>query len=76
MYVICTTKLFKYELEKLQRKDLIAPLGVDETAVWCNSFILVPKANGRVRFCLDLARLNQALIRSVHRGSTLGDIFP
>ena len=48
---------------------------MDETAEWCNSFVLVPKANGIVRFCLDLARLNQALIRPVHRGPTPNDIF-
>ena len=69
-------KLFKEELEKLQRQDIIAPLGMDETVEWCNSFILVPKANDKVRHCLDPARLNQALIRQVHRGPTLNDIFP
>ena len=52
------------------------PLGVDETAEWCNSFVLVPKANGKVRLCLDPARLNQALIRPIHRGPTLNDILP
>ena len=43
---------------------------------WCNSFVLVPKANGKVRLCLDPAWLNQALIRPIHRGSTLNDIVP
>ena len=43
---------------------------------WCNSFVLVPKPNGRVRLCLDPARLNQVLIRPVHRRPTLNDIFP
>ena len=56
--------------------DIITPLGVDETAEWCNSFVLVPKANSKVRLCLDLARLNQALIRPIHRGLTLNDILP
>ena len=41
-------KLFKEELACLQKMDIITPLGVDETAVWCNSFVLVPKANGKV----------------------------
>ena len=68
-------KLFK-ELEKFQRQDIITPLGMDETAKWCNSFILVPKANGKVRLCLDPARLNQVLIRPVHSGPTLNYIFP
>ena len=56
--------------------DIITPLGVDETAGQCNSFLLVPKANGKVRLCLDPVRLNQALIRPVYRGHTLNDILP
>ena len=51
------------------------PLGFDETAEWCN-FVLVPKANGKVRLCLDLVRLNQALIRPIHRGPMLNKYCP
>ena len=68
--------LFKEELDHLQRMDIITPLGVNETAEWCNSFVLVPKANGKARLCLDPAQLNQALIRPIHRGPTLNDILP
>ena len=51
--------------------------GMDETAEWCNSFVLVPKPNGKVRLCLDPVMLNQVLKRPVHRGPTLNDpIFP
>ena len=46
-------KLFKEELECLQELDITAPLGVDEMAEWCNSFVLVSKANGKVQLCLD-----------------------
>ena len=67
---------FKEELECLQKMDIITLLGVDEMAEWCNSFVLVPKANDKVRLCLDLARLNQALIRPIHRGPTLNNILP
>ena len=56
--------------------DIIMPLGIDETLEWCNSFVLVPKANCKVRLCMDPARLNQALIRPVHWGPTLNDILP
>ena len=42
---------------------------------WCDSFILIPKADGKVRLSLDLIRLNQTLIRPVHRGTALNDIF-
>ena len=40
-------KPFKEELEQLQKMDIITPLGVDEMVEWCNSFVLVPKANGK-----------------------------
>ena len=52
------------------------PLGVDEMAESCNCFVLIPKANVKVRLCLDLAWLNQALIWLIHRGPTLNDILP
>ena len=69
-------KPFKEELEHLQELDIIAPLEVDEMAEWCNSFVLVPKANGKVLLCLDPVQPNQALIRQIHRGPTLNDILP
>ena len=69
-------KPFKDELDWLQKLDIITPLGADKTAEWCNSFVLVSKAYGKVRLCLDPARLNQALIKPVHRGPTLNDILP
>ena len=68
-------KLFREELEWLQKMDIIAPLGVDDMAEWCNSFVLVPKVNGKVQLCLDPVWLNQALIRPIHRGLTLNDIL-
>ena len=68
-------KLFKEELKWLQELGIIAPLGVDETAEWCNNFVVVPKAKGKVWLCLDPAQLNQALIRLMHRGPTINDIL-
>ena len=67
-------KPFK-ELQRLQELDIIMPLGVDETAEWCISFVLVPKANGKVWLCLDPAGLNQALIGPIHRSPMLNDIL-
>ena len=49
---------------------------MDETAEGCNSFVLVPKSNGKVRLCPDPVRLNQAPITPMHRGPTLNDILP
>ena len=43
---------------------------------WCNSFVVVPKANSKVRLCLDPVQLNQVLLIPVHRGPTLNGILP
>ena len=69
-------KAFQEELERLQKLDIIAPLGVDESSEWCYIFMLEPNANGKVRLCLDPAHLSQALIRPIHRGPTLNHILP
>ena len=69
-------KPIKEELNRLQELDIITPLGVDEMVEWCNSIVVVPKANGKVQLCLDPAQLNQALIRPIHRGPTLNYILP
>ena len=39
-------------------------------------FCIGAKVNGKVRLCLDPARMNRALITLVHRGLTLNVIFP
>ena len=65
----------KEELDGLQKQQIIVLLNVDGTSEWCNSFFLVPKANGKARLYLDLARLNKVQIRPIHRGLTLNDIL-
>ena len=42
---------------------------------WCKSFILVSKANRKVRLYLDPAQLNKTLIRPIHRGPTPNDML-
>ena len=56
------------ELDQLQKQQIIVTQGVDETLEWCNSLLLVNKANGKVSLCLDP-------IRPVHRDPTLNDIL-
>ena len=48
---------------------------MDETVEWCNSLVLVPKANGKVSLYLDHTSPPQALIRLFHRGPIL-NILP
>ena len=40
-------KPLKEELKWIQKKQIIVQLCVDETSESCNSFVLVPKANGK-----------------------------
>ena len=58
------------DLERLQRQQIIVPLDIDLTSKWCNSIVLVLKANSKLRLCLDLTRLNKDLIRPIHRDQT------
>ena len=74
--VYALQKPLRKKLERLQQQDIIAPLGVDETAEWWNSFMLIPTPNGKVRLCLAPVRLNQVLIRLVHRKPTFNYTFP
>ena len=67
---------FKKRLEHLQQQDIIPALGIDETAKWCNSFLLVPELNGKVRLHLYPGSLTQLLIRLVCREPALNDKFP
>ena len=46
------------------------PLGVDETSEWCNSFVLVSKANGILKLCLDPLQL----ISSANKTGTQGTL--
>ena len=39
---------------------------VNEPTTWCAGMVVVPKANGKVRICVDLTRLNQSVRREKH----------
>ena len=66
----------KAELESMEAQGIIASLAVDEPSEWCNSFVCATKSNGSLRFCLDPARLNEAIIRPYHYTPTLEDVLP
>ena len=55
-------KPLKEELERLQKQQVVLPLGIDEALEWSKSFVLVVKVNGKGQLCMDLARLDKALI--------------
>ena len=60
-------------VRKLQEQRILTPLGVDKTAEWCNSFIIVSKPNGTVSLCFNPARLNKPLIWPVHKRPMLNN---
>ena len=39
---------------------------VDEPYLWCMGMVLVPKANGSVRICVDLNALNKNAMREIY----------
>ena len=53
----------------MEQLDVIEP--VDEPTEWCSPIVVVPKADGRVRICVDLTRLNQAVRREVYQMPTV-----
>ena len=58
----------------LQWQQIIVSSGIKEMLEWCNSFELVPKPSRKEQLCLDPSKLNQVLIRPIHRGLTMNDI--
>ena len=57
-------KKVKKELERMQSLGVIRR--VDEPTLWCAGMVVVPKANGSVRICVDLTRLNENVCRERH----------
>ena len=53
------------EIKHVEQLDVIEP--IDELTEWCSPVVVVPKADGKVRICVDLSRLNQAVRREVYQ---------
>ena len=53
----------------MEQLDVIEP--VDEPTEWCSPIVVVPKADGRVRICVHLAKLNQAVRQEVYQMPTV-----
>ena len=52
------------ELSRMESMDVIER--VTEPTDWCSGMVVVPKANGKVRICVDLTKLNQSVQREWH----------
>lgn len=62
-------KQVQEEIKRMEQLDVIEP--VDEATEWCSPIVVVPKVDGRVRICVDLTRLNQAVHREVYQMPTV-----
>ena len=51
----------KAELERMERMGVIS--SVEEPTEWCARMVVVPKAQGKVRICVDLTKLNNSVRR-------------
>ena len=49
----------KQELERMERLEVITK--IQEPTEWCAGMVVVPKADNRVRICVDLTKLNQSV---------------
>ena len=44
---------------------------IHEPTKWCSPLVVMPKADGRVRICVDLTRFNEAFRREVYQMPTI-----
>ena len=54
----------KKELQRMEREGVITK--VEGPTNWCAGMVVVPKANQKVRICVDLTRLNKNVQREHH----------
>ena len=54
----------KEELERMEQLGVIER--VEQPTEWCAGLVVVPKANGKVRLCVDLTKLNESVRRERH----------
>ena len=53
--------------EELDRMESIGVISrVEEPTQWCAAMVAIPKKNGKLRICVDLKHLNEAVLREVH----------
>lgn len=62
----------KETLDDLQQQDIIT--AVTTPTAWINSMVVVPKANGKLRICLDPKDLNRAILREHYPLPTIEDV--
>ena len=61
------------KLEELQRLDIIEP--VNGPIPWVSPLVMVPKPNGDLRICVDMRKVNTAVIRERYPIATIEEIL-
>ena len=51
------------ELEQMESGGIISKM--DEPTAWCSGIVVIPKANGKIRICVDLTHLNKSVQRDI-----------
>ena len=64
----------KKELDRMEKMDVIDR--VEKSTDWVNAAVVVEKTNGKLRVCLDLRPLNQAIKRQIIVYPQLKKLFP
>ena len=54
----------KKEIDSMLALGVIEP--VEQSTEWCSGLTIAPKANGGIRMCVDLVRLNKGVERQVY----------
>ena len=62
----------KETLDDLQQQDIIGAVTIP--TAWISSMVVVPKANGQLRICLDPKDLNRAILREHYPLPTVEDV--
>ena len=57
-------KSVELELNRMVKSGVITK--VNQPTEWCSSMVVVPKANGKIRICVDLSKLNESVKRERH----------
>ncbi|KAM7299914.1 hypothetical protein ISCGN_020478 [Ixodes scapularis] len=66
-------EVVRTELEKLERQGVIRR--VEGPTPWCAGIVVVPKASGGHRLCVDLRKLNKVVLRERHMLPTVDQVL-
>ena len=58
----------------MEKAGIISKLDHNTPTPWLNSYLIVKKANGSLRICLDPTDLNKYIVRPVCNSHTLDDV--